>query len=108
MNRLANEISQACDALGLCADIGFSLVFSNGHEIQAIARIRYVGAENGMLVVSNYDEVKNYADEICQKKYGFSVLDEPLDNEMLDLDSYMDMFRDWGWCADMAQKPNWM
>lgn len=97
MNKLANWITQACDTLGLRADIGFSVVLNDGYELHTVARIRDVGAANGMLVVCNYDEVRAYADELIQAGYGYSVLDEPLANETFDLDTYRDMFLDWGW-----------
>lgn len=102
MNKLANWITQACDALGLRADIGFSIVLSDGYELHTIARIRDVEAENGMLVVCNYDEVQPYEDELAQAGYGYSVLDEPLANEIFDPETYKDMFIDWGWSPSGA------
>lgn len=108
MNRLTDWISQACDALGLYADIGFLLILSDGHEIPTVARILSVGAENGMLVFSSYDQVRAYADEILQMGYGYSVLDAPLPNEKFDLASFRDMFTDWGWSGEATLKPDWM
>lgn len=108
MNRLVDSILQACSALGLHADVDFSVVLSDGHELRTVARIRHVGAVNGMLVIGTYDEVRAYADELILKGYGYSVLDEPLANEAYDFESYKDMFRDWGWSGNEEQRPPWM
>lgn len=108
MNRLADWISQACDALGLNADIGFLLILSDGHKIPTVARIPGLGAANGMLVFCSYEQIRAYTDELLQMGYGYSILDEPLPNEKFDLASYRDMFTDWGWSGEEALKPEWM
>ena len=76
--------------------------------IHAVVRVRDLGAENGMLVVSDYDDVKAHLAEITKAGYGFSVLDEPSPLEGYDLESYAQMFRDWGWSGVESQRPQWM
>jgi len=77
MTTLRNWISQACNALGLQADLDFVVDVGSGREIRPVARIRNHGAKNGMLVVRNYDDVRPYADGLVQAGYGYSALDEP-------------------------------
>jgi len=40
--------------------------------------------------------------------YGYSVLDDPLHSEEFDLESYVEMFSDWGWGNVNERKPDWM
>lgn len=105
MTTLEMWILQACDALGLRADFAFVVDFGDGHELRAVARIRNLGASNGMLVVRSYDDVRPYAEALAQAGYGYSVLDEPRSDEAFDVDSFREMFLDWGWVGSEADRP---
>lgn len=105
MTTLENWISRACNVLGLHADFAFVVEVGSGHEVRAIARIRNLGAINGMLVFLNYDDIRPYVDELLQAGYGYAVLDEPRANEAFDLDSFKEMFLDWGWSGPGALMP---
>lgn len=94
MSKLTDWLLQACNILGLHVDIGFSITLSDGYKLQAVARIHDIGAVNGMLVVLNYN---GHLDELIQLGYGYAVLEEPMENEVFDLESYREMFKDWGW-----------
>ena len=97
MTILCDWLLKACDLLGLDADINFKVVVGNGRTLHAIVRIRSIGAENGMLIFGSFDEVSPYVDELLRAGYGFTVLSEPYVGEQFDLDSYRNLFRDWGW-----------
>lgn len=105
MTTIENWISRACDTLGLQADFPFFVDFGSGLKVRAIARIRNLGSRNGMLVFLNYDDVRPYADKILRAEYGYSVLDEPSANEVFDLDSFKEMFLDWGWSGPDESMP---
>lgn len=105
MTTLAQWILQACNALELQADFNFVVDAGDGHAVETIARIRNLGAKNGMLVVRNYDDVRPYAQDLTRAGYGYVVLDEPRSDEMFDLDSFKEMFRDWGWCGEVVNCP---
>ncbi|WP_250623309.1 hypothetical protein [Pinirhizobacter soli] len=108
MKKLLSWLVQACDELGLDVDREFTITLDGKHTVHAVARIRDLSAENGMLVVSDYDEVKAHLVEITKAGYGFSVLDEPSPLEKYDLESYAQMFRDWGWSGIETHRPLWM
>lgn len=108
MTNLATQLSKACSALGLRAELGFDLSLGDGIEIHAVARIPDLGAPNGMLVVKSFDELKNCSKKLVNAGYGYSVLSEPLQNVEFDLDSFQEMFIDWGWSGDPGCKPQWM
>ena len=97
MTKLESWLMQACQASGLEVEIGFLAVVGDRKTVQSVARIRGLGHVNGMLIVRDYDEVRSLLDDIRLAGYGFSVLDEPRDDEAFDLHSYQEMFHDWGW-----------
>lgn len=108
MNDNLDWISRSCTALGLLVDTNFSVVLSDEVELVAVACIHNLGSEKGMLIFNDFGKVKNYINEINRLGYGFSVLEEPNLNESFDLNSFKDMFREWGWTGDESLKPNWM
>jgi hypothetical protein len=97
MTRLENDLARACEALGIRMDLGFKLSCPDGHEVRSIARLHAVGAPNGMLVVGTFEEVEDYCNYLDSTGFGYSVLDEPGDNEVFDLESNRQMFCEWGW-----------
>jgi len=108
MKKLLSWLAQARDELGLHVDREFTVALDDKHVIHAVARVRDLGAEKGMLVVSDYDEVKAHLAQITKAGYGLSVLDEPSPLEEYDLERYAQMFRDWGWSGVESQRPQWM
>lgn len=108
MKRLAERLWRACGELGLCPELGFKLAIPGVPEITTVARIPNLGAKNGMLIFTSYDEVRAISKDLQNAGYGYSVLDEPLPNEEFDLESFREMFADWGWSGDAAHKPVWM
>ncbi len=108
MNRLSERLWRACSELGLQVELGFELTLSGGRELTAVALIRHLGAQNGMLIFKSYDEISSVTKELLDAGYGFSVLDEPSPNEEFELDSFKEMFIDWGWSGQLGRKPLWM
>jgi hypothetical protein len=108
MNSLAAQIEKACFALGLKVDIGFTVSFDDGSEICAIARIRDLGWPNGMLIVTSSNAFKDYSKKLANAGYGISVMGEPSQKGIFDLNSWRETFIDWRWSGDPALKPKWM
>jgi hypothetical protein len=105
---LANEIWRACADLGLSVEIGYTMTLTGGKRLETIARIADLGAHNGMLVFSSYDAVRNMKDALRDAGYGFTVLDEPNSREIYDVETFRQIFRDWGWAGELGRKPKWM
>src|ERR1700704_2972765 len=108
MSRLSNWLSRACSELGLRADLAFTVTLPNGRQIPTVMRIANLGAAQGMLVVRGYDDVRENANVLLAAGYAYSVLDEPYAEEQFSLESYREMFSDWGWSGSPDQKPHWM
>jgi len=107
MSKLQDEILLACRQLKLQVDFDFQVTLDDGHKVKAAARVRDVGAKNGMLVVSDFEDIKNSVDSIINAGYGYSVIDEPGPSMQFDLESYAEMFRDWGWSGGKGREPDW-
>ncbi len=86
----------------------FILMLSSGVEIEAEFLLKNFGAFKGMIVINKYDQVSGYVDEIVNEGYGFSVLDEPFENEQYSRDDYIEILSDWGWSGDKSNKPSWL
>jgi hypothetical protein len=110
MTTQAEHLSCACQELGLRIEVPFNVELRAGLTISARALLPELGAENGMIVVSHYDDLYGASDEIQSAGYGYSVLEDPLEGEVYDRDSYMELFLDWGWGNEKRAeaKPVWM
>ncbi len=108
MTRLIDWLSRSCASLDLSIEIGFTLVLPEQKKLNAIARISSLGAVNGMLIFAGYDEVRCFVCDLTQEGFGYTVLDEPRENEEFDLGSFREMFIEWGWSGDVSSKPRWI
>jgi len=108
MTNLQSFLQRACHDLGLNIIAPFLLTVHEGIQINAQALIPQLGAPKGMIVVNHYDELLGIAAELPNLGYAYSVLDEPLPPEGYDLQSYVEMFSDWGWGNASERKPDWM
>lgn len=96
MTRLQEELCMACELLGIDIEIGCVLFLKDGQKINTVALIPSLGGPNGMVIVKSTDDILPIWNDF---NYGFSVLDEPSENAAFDLDSFREMFVDWGWTA---------
>ena len=108
MTQLAQSLWRACADLGLRIELDFKLVLPNVPQLTAVARIWNLGSPNGMLIFTNYEEIRYRTKDILEAGYGYAILAEPATCEVFDLESFVDMFRDWGWSGDIGCKPTWM
>jgi len=99
---------KACEMLDLNIEFGFIFILSNGKKLQSVAKIPALGAENGMLMFDSFKNVSEHVDEIIQAGFGYSILDNPYSEEQFDLESYVEMFSDWGWSGEVKSRPGWM
>ena len=108
MTRLQDDLRRACRELGLVIRAPFVLALPSGKQLAATALLPQLGAPKGMIVVSSYDVLRGSVEELGENGYGYSVLDEPLPGEEYEIDSFREMFLDWGWNASCEGRPDWM
>lgn len=108
MSTLAKEVEQACVALGLRFEPGYSLALRNGVVVQAVALIHDLGHRNGTLIVNSLDHFAELSRELVEAGYGVSMMGSGSDNSQFDLQSWRETFIDWGWSGDPDSRPTWM
>lgn len=108
MTNLQSLLQRACQELGLTIVMPFLLPVRDSIQINAQALLPELGAPKGMIIVNHYDDLRGVASELQSMGYGYSVLDDPLNSEEFDLESYVEMFSDWGWGTVNERKPDWM
>ena len=93
--------------LGLEVEMPFEITLSNEKMIPVEVLLKNFGAKNGICIVSDYEKISEFADEIYNAGFGFSTLSDPEENEIVDIESIKEMLRDWGW-SGIGEKPNWL
>ena len=68
--------------------------------------LRHFGAERGMVLVTDYLQVRPYRALLVQAGYGFSVLTEPT-AALPACDDVGEMLKDWGWTG-LGPAPTWL
>lgn len=101
-------LRRACGDLALGIVTPFELVTDCGAEIKAVALLPQLGAPRGMLIFHDSSELMDRGAVLVEMGYGYSVLDGRGVDEF-DLESYKEMFRDWGWGRpEDPDAPSWM
>lgn len=100
--------AQAASDLNLRITVPFSLRLTNENKLEAPMLVHFFGANKGMLVFTNYDDVSPYVDELAKYGYGFSVLSEPGEHENYEMEEYMELLAEWGWTGSDELKPDWL
>lgn len=103
MTRLQSDFAKVCGELGLRLEIPFNLKLPDGCEVTAQVLLPQLGAPRGMIIVTSFSELKGKKTELVNMGFGYSVLDEPRIDEEYNLDSYVEMFSEWGWSSDEAK-----
>lgn len=62
-----------------------------------ITLIKDIGAKKGMLIFPDGTSIMPYANSLAEKGYGFSVVAHPDTPFLEQLESCIDMLKDWGW-----------
>jgi hypothetical protein len=108
MTKLQTFIQRACHDVGLSIVVPFGLIMRDGIQVNAQAFLPQLGGPNGMIIVNCYDDLFGTSNELESMGYGYSVLDEPLPSEEYELESFIEIFSDWGWGNVTEAKPDWM
>ncbi len=100
--------NEAAADLGLEIQAPFELALQTGIRIEGRLLLKDYGAENGMIVVTDYSRVAESVDEIIAAGYGFSALSEPDRSDSYNRAGFIEMLQDWGWSGQEAARPAWL
>ncbi len=108
MTRLQSELQRAAQDLGLRIVVPYVLDIRPGLQIHALALLPQIGAQKGMIIVDRFEKLKGLGVELVKDGFGYSVLSDPLPSEEYNLNSYIEMFSEWGWGATNESRPYWI
>jgi ActR/RegA family two-component response regulator len=98
--------ADAAEDLRLSVDAPFSVAIPTGESFEFIARLRYFGAENGMLLLSDYGAIATHSEALVALGYGYSTLSDPC--EPYEREMCLELLRDWGWSGPAQDTPDWL
>ncbi len=108
MSKLNEWLSRSCLELDLSLESLIEISLPNGVQFRNMVLIPNLGSQKGILILNSFDDLKGQSTAFKNAGYGYSVLGEPYPNETYDIESFKEMYRDWGWFGDPIQKPSWM
>jgi hypothetical protein len=106
--KLLKQWEAARDDLGLEIVAPFEIDLGNNVKVLADILVKDFGGRNGTLVVTSYDVIKSYQEQLRKFGYGFSVLSEPSGEPIYDREVFVDMLSEWEWTGKTAAKPCWI
>jgi hypothetical protein len=107
-SRLVEAWRKAAHILGCEIVSPYVVELPSGARVDAPVLVKGFGALNGMLVVTDYAQVRSELAALDAAGYGFSVLEEPDATDQFDVDEYADLLRDWGWAGKEEEEPSWL
>ncbi|KJC62336.1 hypothetical protein UP10_03140 [Bradyrhizobium sp. LTSPM299] len=109
MSRMQEWLAHAAQELGVRVVIAYVAVLSDGKQISTQALFPDLGGAFGTLVFASMDVLDREAErDLVAHGYSISTFSEPLPKDEFDLESYAEMFSEWGWTSNEMQKPTWM
>ena len=88
------EWIEISESLGLSIQLSYEIELGD-RRLTVPVLLEGFGANKGMLLVTDYDLIRDVAEELVNLGYGFSCLSEPW-SEPIDRESVEEMLRDWG------------
>ena len=107
-NSFQEQWREIADRWDLTVEIPFVVEVSGGQIVIPVL-LRDFGAPKGMLLVTDYETIARYTDELAGLGFGYSCLSEPRKpyNPETDDDSLREMLEDWGWTGSDSP-PSWL
>lgn len=94
----------------LRVETSFSVDLSSG-VITVPVLVRDFGGTQGMLLVTEYEQIRAHADELVELGFGYSCLSEPRASQSTDAvvedEATQEMLTDWGWSGS-GEAPRWL
>jgi hypothetical protein len=103
---LIEEWEMVRDDLGIEIVAPYVVDLGDGKKLSVPILVKHFGHKQGMLVVSDFQDLKPYENQVWAMGYGMSVLEEP--TEPYDREVMIELLSDWGWTGDPARKPAWV
>jgi hypothetical protein len=107
VNRLQEYLLRAGRELGIRVIVPFELELDSG-TLSADALLPDLGNPKGTIVSHTYEDLHPFGNELGKLGYGVSVYGVPPPTEEYDVESYKEMFKEWGWASDEKRRPEWM
>jgi hypothetical protein len=109
MNKMQELLLHAANELGIRIIVGFIVRLPDDYLLPTEALFPDLGGLNGTIVLnSDYEFDAEVRRSLMAQGFSISAFSEPLQNENFDLDSYAEMFTEWGWTGNECLKPEWM
>jgi hypothetical protein len=106
--RLIEIWELASSDLNFIIESPFFIELSSGEKINAELLVRDFGPPKGMIIFTEFDVIAQHIEEIADMGFGFSVLDEPRENENYVQSDFIELLSDWGWSGDPTREPQWI
>jgi hypothetical protein len=103
---LAKTMLSVCRSLGLRCETDIPEEVMSLTSLKPVVWIALLGGEKGMLVFADQAPV-DLGSALVESGYGFSTLDGSAET-CGDIDSYIEMFSDWGWTGSEESRPKWL
>ena len=109
MNQMQEWMVRAAEDLGIRIVVGYVAQLSDGISCSTQALFPDLGGALGTLVFDSALELNaSIRNALVAQGFSISTFSEPLPNEQFDLESYAEMFSEWGWTNEILKKPAWM
>lgn len=99
---------RAASLLGIEVLVPYAVALPAAGPVFAAALVNSFGAERGMLILTDYAQVRGHLAKLERAGFGFSVLSVPRQPPPFSLDAYIDVLRDWGWAGSAKDRPHWL
>jgi hypothetical protein len=107
MNKMQEHLFRAGSDLGLQVVIPFEITLKSGRRVVAEALLPELGAPRGTVVFRSFDDCLNIHNDLKDLGYTCSAFGEPQPNELYEVESYKEMFAEWGWMGPKDKRPLW-
>ena len=107
-NRLRAHFRRASADLDIEIREDHEVQLTSGYRLVVPIFVPWFGGEKGTVVVPEYGEIEGGADELVNEGYGYSVLDEPREDEGYTREVFIDILSDWGWSGSSSARPQWV
>jgi len=105
-NELLIQFERARQDLGISFEAPYLLHFEDGTSLTVPIRLLNFGHPKGMIIFTDFDSYRAYADRVVKLGYGFSTLTSPYGPYKKD--SMIEMLSDWGWSGKPEERPAWL